>query len=141
MDVSHFKYYSIVSGRVTLDLDLSRFADQIKKAQTLLGEQVLADCKPYMPHQTGNFQQRSYTADGGKRVIFPGPYGRFLWGGKVMVGAQSKSPWARKGEKKVVTSKDLTFSQPGATAEWFNTAKKNHGQQWIDMVKKVAGGG
>lgn len=151
MDVSHFKYYSIVHGRVTLNLDLTRFANQVNNAQKLLGEQVLADCKIYMPFQTGGLRQRSSTEEhlvdrsrtenGGRQVVFPGPYARFLYGGKVMVDKDTGSPWALPGNKKVVTSKDLTFSQPSATAAWFETAKKNHGQQWIDMVKKVAGGG
>lgn len=151
MAITHYGGFSIVSGRVTIKLDLERFADQFRKAQLLLGEQVLADCKIYMPFQTGGQRQRSSTEahlidrsrteNDGKQVVFPGPYARFLYGGKVMVDKDTGSPWALPGNKKVVTSKDLTFSQPNATAEWFETAKKRHGQDWITMVKKVAGGG
>lgn len=140
-DTEHFGEFSIVSGHIKINLGLSRFEEQFRKAQLALGYQVLADCKIYMPHLNGILQQRSYVEDDGNRVVFPGPYARFLYGGKVMVEEKSRSAWARRDERKVVTDKPLTYSAPNATAEWFQTAKNNHGQDWIALVKRIGGGG
>jgi hypothetical protein len=61
--------------------------------------------------------------------------------GKVMVDPITGSPWARKGAKKVVTDRMLTYSNPQATPHWFDTAKERHGKQWVDETKRIAGGG
>ena len=61
-----------------------------------------------------------------------------------MVDEQTGSPWARKGARKIITNKDLQYNKnahPKATDHWFDAAKKEHGKEWIDYVKKVAGGG
>ena len=70
--------------------------------------------------------------------------GRFLYEGKVMVGVDSNSPFARYGEKKVVTDRDLQYStaaHPKVEKKWFDAAKRDHGSDWVRMAKKVAGGG
>ena len=157
--INHFKEggqkwgFSIVDGNVRIDINLDRFCKQYETAQWWLGEQVLQGCRAYMPLSTGGLQQRSQTEgdnslhdlarseNGGRRVVFPGPYARFLYMGKVMVGKESKSPWARKGEQKEVTNRNLHYSRPEATSFWFDTAKKHNGDAWIAGVKKLAGGG
>ena len=68
-------------------------------------------------------------------------WGRFLYEGKVMVDPVTGSPWARKGAKKVVTERPLTYSNPKATPHWFDTAKDAHGIAWVKGVKQIAGGG
>ena len=85
--------------------------------------------------------QRSHVEDHGRRVVFPGPYARFLYGGLVMVDPVTRSPWARPGAKKVVTDRKLTFSQPGATDHWFDAAKAANIDYWLSEVKRRAGGG
>jgi hypothetical protein len=94
-----------------------------------------------MPLLTGSLQQRSHTEDGGRKVVFPGPYGRFPYGGKVMVDPVTGSPWARKGVKKALTDRSLTYSNPEATDHWFDTAKARNGEYWINGVKQKGGGG
>lgn len=123
-------------GFVTANLDLSWMAKNIPEAQAWLGEQVLQSSRAYMPMRTGNFAQRSFVTDGGKKVIFPGPFGRFQYMGKVMIGEHSRSPWARKGEKKVVTNRPLTYSRAEATAFWFETAKENDCDAWVKGTRE-----
>ena len=159
--INHFKDggqkwgFSIVDGNVRIEINLDRFCKQYSFAQWWLGEQVLQSCRAYMPLRTGGLQQRGRTEgdggshlhdlarseDQGRRVVFPGPYARFLYMGKVMIGEESKSPWARKGEHKIVTARDLNYSRPEATSFWFDTAKQHDGDAWIAGVKKRAGGG
>lgn len=139
-------HYKMKSGSTTLDIDLSRFEKQFQDAQFTLDSTVMKDMKPYMPQQTGTFiditsAQSASLAGSGTVVAAAAPMGRFLYEGKVMVDEQTGSPWARPGAKKVVTDKDLTYSNPKATPHWFDTAKKNHGKSWVKAVKNIAGGG
>ena len=140
-EMQHFPKISYVSANFRIEISLDRFSRQFSEAQQWLGDRVLEDCKAVMPHLTGNLQQRSHTEDGGKKVIFPGPAGRFLYGGKVMVDPVTGSPWARKGAKKVLTDRPLHYSNPQATDHWFDTAKARNGEYWIAGVKKIGGGG
>lgn len=145
-DIKHFGKFSVVDGDIKIDIDLSRFEKQFQNAQWWLDNQVMTDMVPYMPMQTGTLinitrAMSAAIAGTGQVIAAAPPYGRFLYMGKVMVDEQTGSPWARKGAKKVVTDRDLTYSNPRATPRWFDTAKKNHGKAWVDGVKKRAGGG
>lgn len=140
-DMFHFPNFSFVGANFRVNLSLDKFSRQFIEAQQWLGDRVLEDCKAYMPHLTGGLQQRSHTEEDGKKVVFPGPYGRFQYGGKVMVDPVTGSPWARKGAKKVLTDRPLKYSNPQATDHWFDTAKAQHGEYWIAGVKERAGGG
>ena len=133
----------------TMTLDLSRFQKQYTRAQYALDSMVMQSMIPYMPKQTGTFinvtQGMSQSIAGsGKVVAAAPPTGRFLYEGKVMVGERTKSAFAAKGEKKVVTERNLHYSQHAnraVTDHWFDAAKAAHGEVWIQKVKKIAGGG
>lgn len=140
-EMFHFPFISYVAGGIRVEINFDRFSKQFQEAQEWLGHTVLEDCKPYMTLRTGSMQQRSKVNYGGSQVEFPGPYARFQYGGKVMVDPVTNSPWARKGAKKVLTDRPLTYSQPMATSHWFDTAKAAHGEYWISEVKRKAGGG
>lgn len=142
----HFPGFSIVSGDIKVDVSLNRFEKQFQEAQYWLDGQVMTDMVPYMPHRDGTFvnitRMRSAALQGtGKVVAGAPPQGRFLYEGKVMVDPVTGSPWARKGAKKVVTERPLTYSNPKATPHWFDTAKDAHGKAWVKGVKEIAGGG
>lgn len=143
--IAHFDKYSIVDGNVKVTIDLSRFKKQFRAAQWWLDTQIMHDMLPYMPMQTGTLIQTTSAmsraiAGTGKVVAAAPPYGRFQYMGKVMVDEKTRSPWAREDAKKVVTDRDLTYSNPKATPEWFETAKENDGKAWVKGVKKIAGG-
>ena len=142
----HFDGYSIVKGDIRVDISLDRFSKQFQDAQYWLDGQVMNDMVPYMPHRDGlfisNTRMQSASVQGtGKVYAAYGPQGRFLYEGKVMVDPETGSPWARPGAKKVVTDRDLTYSNPNATPHWFDTAKEKYGDTWVKEVNKIAGGG
>lgn len=139
-EMQHFPNISYVAANFRCEISLDRFSKQFAEAQQWLGDRVLEDCKPFMPLLTGGLQQRSHTESSGRQVIFPGPYGRFQYGGKVMVDPVTGSPWARKGAKKVLTDRPLQYSNPQATDHWFDAAKAQNGEYWIAGVKRRAGG-
>ena len=142
----HFPGFSLVQGDITVDVSLNRFEKQFQEAQYYLDSQIMNDMVPYMPHRDGNFVnvtrlQSAALAGSGKVVAAAPPMGRFLYEGKVMVDPVTGSPWARKGAKKVVTERPLTYGNPKVTPYWFDTAKDAHGKSWVKGVKRIAGGG
>jgi hypothetical protein len=112
---------------------------------------VLESSKPFMPFLTGSLQQRSYVADGGRQVIFPGPYARYLYGGVVMVDSVTgKGPALihdrngvevglrfRRGATLVPTTRKLNFSRPGAQAEWVEAAKDKDKLAWFAELDRI----
>lgn len=144
----HFEDYSIVKGNIKIKLNLKQYEDKLQKAQYCLDGEIMKDMEQYMPMQAGSFIQttkaRSTALQGtGKVCAGAPPMGRFLYGGKVMIGEKSKSPWAMEGEIKVLTDRDLDFSKashPEVTAQWFETAKKNHKDDWVKGVEKILTG-
>lgn len=140
-EMQHFPNISYVESGFRVEISLNRFSRQFTEAQQWLGDRVLEDCKAVMPLLTGSMQQRSHTENGGREVVFPGPYARFQYGGKVMVDSVTGSPWARRGAKKVLTDRPLHYTNPQATARWFDTAKARNGEYWIAGARRIGGGG
>lgn len=139
-------HYNYSKPNLEMRINLSRFEKQFEDAQFALDSMVMTSMKPYMPQQTGTFinitsAQSASLAGSGTVVAAAAPMGRFLYEGKVMVDPLTGSPFARPGAKKVVTDRNLKYSNPKATPHWFDTAKENHGKSWVREVKKIAGGG
>lgn len=134
---------------VQMEIDLDRFEKQYNKSQFALDSRIMTDMIPFMPKQTGTFinvtsAMSAAIAGTGKVVAAAPPMGRFLYEGKVMVGVSSNSPWAKKGEKKKDTEKDIDFftaANPKVQAHWFDAAKAAHLNDWKRLAKKTAGGG
>ena len=73
----------------------------------------------------------------GQVVAAAPPSGRFLYEGQAMIGRYSKSAWAKKGEKKVLSGKSLTYTRGGP--KWFDKAKAKDSDNWVRIVKKEVG--
>lgn len=61
------------------------------KAEHVLAIQVAKDTAPFVPALTGSLTQR--TKVDGSMIIYPGPYARFLYYGKVMVDPNTGSTY------------------------------------------------
>lgn len=152
-DTYHFPLISYVSGGIKVEINLDKQSKQFQEAQQWLGDRILEDCKASMPLLTGSMQQRSYVRYGGKEVVFPGPYARYQYYGKVMVDSQTgkgprKIPTGpgeyalrfRKGAKLMPTDRPLKYSNPNAVPEWFEHAKNQYKDAWIKGVSEKMGG-
>lgn len=83
------------------------------------------------------------TKIGSGRIVIASPYGRYQYYGKLMVSSTSGSAWAKRGEKKVLTDKDLQYStsrHPQAQRLWFEFTKKQHGPAILRGAARIAGG-
>lgn len=108
------------------------------KAEHLVAQQVAKDTVPFVPALTGSLTQRTRVEDG--KVIYPGPYARFLYYGKLMVDPITGSSYAPKGGTKVLTDKNLVFSQamhPQAQAHWFEASKAQNLEKWVRVADKA----
>lgn len=127
-------------GNVHIKINTKRLKQGFKKAQYALDTAVMQDMLPYMPEQTGMFKDRTLIestsiAGTGKVCAGANPQGRFLYYGKVMVGENSRSAWAKLGETKVVTDKPLSYAN-GKGPFWFEEAKRRNMRRWKREAKK-----
>ena len=108
------------------------------KAEQLVAQQVAKDTVPFVPALTGSLTQRTRVED--SKVIYPGPYARFLYYGKLMVDPITGSSYAPKGGTKVLTDKNLVFSKamhPQAQAHWFEASKAQNLEKWVRVADKA----
>lgn len=109
------------------------------RVQQFLGKTVADNLKKYVSFNSGTQEASTYSINKGKQVIINVPYAKFQAGGKVMVGVYSHSPWARFGERKVVTNRNLTY-QGGALrgAHPFERMKADKRDSILFQVAKEA---
>lgn len=83
------------------------------------------------------------TKIGSGHIVYAVPYARYQYYGKVMVSSVTGSSYAKHGESKVLTSKNLSYSKarhPLAQAMWFETMKTKHGGAILRGAAAIAGG-
>lgn len=117
-----------------------KLAESCTRAESIVGQQVIKDTAPFVPALTGSLTIR--TRLDGNKIIYPGPYARFLYYGKVMVDPQTGSTFAPKGGTKVLTNRDLVFSKamhPQAQSHWFEASKAQNLDKWIRIAEKAVG--
>lgn len=108
------------------------------RAEHVLAEQMEKDTQPFVPALTGSLTQRTRVV--GNTVIYPGPYARFLYYGKVMVDPNTGSTYAPKGGTKVVTDRNLVFNKtmhPQAQAHWGEASKAQNLDKWLRVAEKA----
>ena len=109
------------------------------RVQQFLGKTVADNLKKYVSFNSGVQSESTYSINGGKQVVINVPYARFQAGGKVMVGVYSHSPWARFGERKVVTNRNLTYQGGGLRgAHPFERMKADKRDSILFQVAKEA---
>ena len=121
-----------------MDAVKERLAKACSRAEYAVAVQIEKDPAPFVPALTGSLTQRTKVEEG--RVIYPGPYARYLYYGKLMVDPETGSPWAKKGATKVLTDRSLVFNQtvhPQAQSHWFEASKAQNLDKWIRVADKA----
>lgn len=121
-----------------LDSIPERLAIASEKAEHTVAIQVKKDTSPYVPLLTGSLDTR--TRVDGSRIIYPGPYARYLYYGKLMVDPETGSSYARKGTTKVLTDKNLVFNKAmhtQAQSHWFEASKAENLEKWVRVADKA----
>lgn len=124
--------------RVENDWNADEWVASNDRAEHAVAVQMEKDTRPFVPALTGSLMNR--TRVDGNTVIYPGPYARFLYYGKVMVDPDTGSPFAQKGAVKVVTDRNLVFNRsvnPQAQAHWFEASKAQNLEKWMRVYRKA----
>lgn len=134
---------------VNFTVDVKRFARDMgavmqrmgrasPKSEHILALQMAKDTEPYVPALTKSLANRTTIKD--DIVIYPGPYARFLYNGKLMIDPNTGSAWAQKGATKVVTGKDLNIStavHSKAQSHWFEASKAQNLPKWRNVARRA----
>lgn len=108
------------------------------KAEHEVAKMVKKDTEPFVPAATGKMSGKTKVL--GNKVIYPGPYARFLYYGKLMVDPETGGAWARRGSKKIITDKNLVFQQtihPQAQSHWFEASLAQNFKKWQKRAQEV----
>lgn len=129
---------SMLKTSVYMAIDVNMLKAPCKKAENILAIQIEKDTQPFVPARTGSLSQRTYVED--NVIIYSGPYARYLYNGKLMVDPNTGSSYAPKGGTKVLTDKNLVFSQavhPQAQSHWFEASKAQNMDKWERVYRKA----
>lgn len=132
-----------MSVKVKVRFDGNRRMQEDRMKLTLckkkLISQVIKDTTPYVPMQDGILYMSALVNQNRykDKIVWTGPYARFLYHGKVMVGIRSRRAWARLGEVKETTSKALKYGKthPLAGPEWYIRSKGKNKGKWVKLTK------
>lgn len=137
------KFSVDVSG---MDEVKKAIANACSHAEHVLAQQVMKDTNPFVPAVTGSLMLRTKVHPDyrgelfGNAIIYPGPYARFLYYGKVMVDPSTGSTYAPKGGHKVVTDRNLVFKKSmhqQAQSHWFEASKAQNLEKWVRTADKA----
>ena len=134
-------------GNVSIKIDTSRSDKNIREAQKLLNLAVVGDCDPMIPFQQGALRNSVIYPDGiyGGEIEYNTPYAHYQYEGIVygpnipIRDAEGNITGWYSPPSKQPTGRPLTYHTEGTGDHWFEKAKAQHKQEWIDLVKRTAG--
>ena len=108
--------------------------DRFSAVQKFVDSEVIRLMVPYTPMLNGILMKSAVlgTKIGSGHIFYNSPYARYQYYGKLMVSSVTGSAYARSGESKVLTNKDLKYStarHPQAQKMWFEAMKAEKKQQ------------
>lgn len=112
------------------------------EAQKFVDSECVRFMNPYTPKQSDALIKSATlgTKIGSGRIEQTAPYARYQYYGKLMVSRTTGSAWAKQGESKVLTDKELTYSaakNPQAGKMWFERMKSDKKEQILRGAKKI----
>lgn len=116
------------------------------KAEHELAVHVEKDTQPFVPALTGSLMVRTrihpeYRGEiVGNAIVYPGPYARYLYYGKLMVDPETGSSWAKKNATKVLTDRNLVFNRATnqqAQDHWCEASKAQNLEKWVRVAQKA----
>jgi hypothetical protein len=115
------------------------------KVQRFIDQEVIRLMDPRTPNLNGVLIKSATlgTKIGSGEINQIAPNARYDYYGKLMVSSVTGSAWARHGEKKILTDKDLEFNKSKnalAGPFWFERMKADEKEQILRGAQKVAGG-
>lgn len=125
-----------------------------ERAEHILAIQVEKDTIPFVPMLEGVLTRGTRVV--GSDIIYPGPYARYLYYGKVMVDEHGNGPMHfvdkhgnvqikfPEGSKLHATDRNLVFRRdhhPQAQSHWFEASKAQNLEKWLRIAGKLVKNG
>lgn len=132
-----------LNGKLILNPDILRtYNDKLAKAQQFVDRECIELMFPYTPMLSGQMMQSATrgTVIGSGEIKYNSPYARYQYYGKLMVSSITGSSYARKGESKVLTGKDLQYNKskhPRAGKLWFERMKADRKEQILKGAQNL----
>ena len=141
-----------ITVQTDIDEKLAKKMDTAStRAGQALAEVIAADTEPFVPARTLSLANRAKVK--GDTIIYPGPYARYLYYGKVMVDAATgKGPMRivsddgtevirfRKGATLTPTDRPLNIRKdvhPQAQSHWLEGSKAQNLSKWLRAAKEL----
>lgn len=126
---------------VKVEINDAKLKARVDRANEILANEVMKDTDKFVPKLTGTLSGGARVSDG--QIVYPGPYARYLYHGKLMVDPETGSSYARKGSTKTLTGKSINVakSNPMAQPEWFEVSKGLNLEKWKRVFAKAVTNG
>lgn len=109
------------------------------RVQKLFTTTCAKEMDPYIPMQQGILKNTRQI--GTDKVTYNSPYAKFQYYGKLMLGVKSRSAYAKKGERKYLTLKNLTYhGAPKRGKLWDKRMWADKKNKILNDIAKSAGG-
>lgn len=148
MAIKQPKNVTITQGSTSIKLVWGKsFArnrtESFSDVQKFVDSECIRLMVPYTPMRNGALYKAATlgTKIGSGEIHYTVPYARYQYYGKLMVSSVTGSAFAKMGESKVLTDKDLTYSKakhPLAQSLWFEAMKHNHKEQILRGAAAIA---
>lgn len=128
----------------SLDIAKGKLYKAANIAERALAFQIAKDTERFVPALTKSLSNRTRVVE--NKIIYPGPYARYLYYGKVMVNAETGQTafhyvnqhgedvsYSRVGAKMRATDRDLVFTtsvHPDAQAHWMEASEAINKEKW-----------
>lgn len=112
------------------------------KVQKFIDQESIRYMDPLTPRLNGMLIKSVTLGSviGSGHLEYASPYAHYHYYGKLMVSPTTGSSWAQKGEKKVLTDKDMIYNgAPQRGPFWFERMKAEHKQDILEGARKIAG--
>ena len=110
--------------------------------QKYIDSECIRLMKPYTPMLSGVLIKSATLGStiGSGEIVQIAPYARYQYYGKLMVSSITGSAWAKMGESKVLTDKNITYSKinPNAGPFWFERMKSDHKKAILNGARKLS---
>ena len=126
---------------VKVEINDAKLKARVDRANEILANEAMKDTDKFVPKLTGTLSGGARVSDG--QIVYPGPYARYLYHGKLMVDPETGSSYARKGSTKTLTGKSINVakSNPMAQPEWFEVSKGLNLGKWKRVFAKAVTNG
>lgn len=113
--------------------------DQDGRAIRFLRDDADRLMNPYIPMDNGILRRnKSYPSN--HEIKYISPYAKYQYYRKLML-AKNGSSWAKKGEKKVLTSRNLKYHTSGTGPKWDKMMMQRRGNELIKDVENYTKSG